>query len=72
MLDGEGFTAFVKQGDQVKKGQKLLEFDKDFITNKGCSLQSPLIITNADQFKDILIETKTEIRTGDIAMEVIV
>lgn len=72
MLDGEGFTAFVKQGDQIKKGQKLLEFDKDFITNKGCSLQSPLIITNADQFKDILIETKTEIRTGDIAMEVIV
>lgn len=72
MLNGEGFTIFVKQGDQVKKGQKLLEFDKDFITNKGCSLQSPLIITNADQFKDILIETKTEIRTGDIAMEVIV
>lgn len=72
MLNGEGFTTFVKQGDQVKKGQKLLEFDKDFITNKGCSLQSPLIITNADQFKDILIETKTEIRTGDIAMEVIV
>ena len=72
MLNGEGFTTFVKQGDQVKKGQKLLEFDKDFITNKGCSLQSPLIITNADQFKDILIETKTEIRTGDIAMDVIV
>lgn len=72
MLNGEGFTTFVKQGDQVKKEQKLLEFDKDFITNKGCSLQSPLIITNADQFKDILIETKTEIRTGDIAMEVIV
>lgn len=72
MLNGEGFTTFVKQGDQVKKGQKLLDFDKDFITNKGCSLQSPLIITNADQFKDILIETKTEIRTGDIAMEVIV
>lgn len=72
MLNGEGFTTFVKQGDQVKKGQKLLAFDKDFIKSKGCSLQSPLIITNADQFKDILIETKTEIRTGDIAMEVIV
>lgn len=72
MLNGEGFTTFVKQGDQVKKGQKLLAFDKDFIKSKGCSLQSPLIITNADQFKDILIETKTEIRTGGIAMEVIV
>lgn len=72
MLNGEGFTTFVKQGDQVRKGQKLLAFDKDFIKSKGCSLQSPLIITNADQFKDILIETKTEIRTGGIAMEVIV
>ena len=38
MLNGEGFTTFVKQGDQVKKGQKLLAFDKDFIKSKGCSL----------------------------------
>lgn len=71
MLNGEGFTAFVKQGDKVVKGQKLLEFDKEFIEGKGCSLQSPVLVTNADQFKDIIIEDKTELKTGEEAFEIL-
>lgn len=71
MLNGEGFTAFVKQGDKVSKGQKLLEFDKEFIKSKGCSLQSPVIVTNADQFKDIIIDEKAELKTGEEAFEIL-
>lgn len=71
MLKGEGFTAFVKQGDTVTKGQKLLEFDKELIRQKGCSLQSPMLVTNADQVKDILIEPKEIIQTGEVAYEVL-
>ena len=33
-LDGEGFEAFVTQGDTVKKGDKLLKADLDFIREK--------------------------------------
>ena len=71
MLNGEGFIAFVKQGDKVSKGQKLLEFDKEFIKSKGCSLQSPVIVTNADQFKDIIIDEKAELKTGEEAFEIL-
>lgn len=30
-LKGRGFKALVKEGDSVKQGQKLIEFDKDYI-----------------------------------------
>ena len=37
-LKGEGFVLCVKAGDQVKKGQKLLAFQKELLEQKGfCS-----------------------------------
>lgn len=33
-LNGEGFTSFVKMGQKVKTGEKLIEFDKDFVISK--------------------------------------
>lgn len=33
-LNGEGFTSFVKMGQKVKAGEKLIEFDKDFVISK--------------------------------------
>lgn len=65
MLNGEGFTAFVKQGDKVVCGQKLLEFDKKFILSKGYSLQSPVLVTNADQFSDIVMNENQTVKTGE-------
>lgn len=65
MLNGEGFTAFVKQGDKVVCGQKLLEFDKEFILSKGYSLQSPVLVTNADQFSDIVMNENQTVKTGE-------
>lgn len=65
MLNGEGFTAFVKQGDKVVCGQKLLEFDKKFILSKGYSLQSPVLVTNADQFNDIVMNENQTVKTGE-------
>lgn len=34
-LNGEGFKAYIKNGDKVKAGQLLLTFDKAFIESKG-------------------------------------
>ena len=42
-LDGEGFEAFVTQGDTVKKGDKLLKADLDFIREKGLNPQTMMI-----------------------------
>lgn len=45
MLDGEGFTAHVKQGDTVNVGDKLVTFDLDFVNEKAKSI-TPLVITS--------------------------
>ena len=34
-LKGEGFRVFTQQGEQVKRGQKLLEFDKELLERRG-------------------------------------
>ena len=46
-LDGEGFEAFVTQGDTVKKGDKLLKADLDFIRKKELNPQTMMIFPEA-------------------------
>lgn len=46
-LNGEGFEAFVAQGDAVKKGDKLLKADLDFIREKGLNPQTMMIFPEA-------------------------
>ncbi|SEK39530.1 PTS beta-glucoside transporter subunit IIBCA [Ruminococcus albus] len=52
-LGGEGFDAYVKEGDRVSRGDTLITFDIQTLKNKGYSVISPVIITNVDDFKDI-------------------
>lgn len=47
-LAGEGFVTYVKAGDNVKKGDKLITFDRDFLETKGKSAVTPMVITNMD------------------------
>lgn len=70
-LEGEGFEIFVKQGDQVEAGQKLIEFDIDFIQERGYSTQTPIVITNADDFTDVLFTDERNIEQGDYLLTVI-
>ena len=43
-LDGQGFEAFVSQGDKVKKGDKLIAADLDLIREKGMDPQTMMIL----------------------------
>ena len=52
-LNGEGYTPKVEAGASVKKGDLLMEFDMDFITGKGYSCVTPVIITNMDDIKSL-------------------
>lgn len=52
-LNGEGFEALAEQGQTVKAGTPILKIDRDFITGKGLSLSTPVLITNPDQLKSI-------------------
>ena len=53
-LDGKGFTTKAKQGDKVKKGDLLLEFDIDAITSAGYKIDTPVIVSNSDEYADII------------------
>lgn len=45
-LKGEGFTAHVRSGDKVEKGQLLLEFDISAIQQAGYPVITPVIVPN--------------------------
>ena len=49
----EGYTPKVEAGASVKKGDLLMEFDMDFIKEKGYSCVTPMIITNMDDIKGV-------------------
>ena len=68
-LNGEGFKAFVKQGDSVTKGDKLIPFDKVAIENAGYSSQTMVIITNGSNYNQIIKHDNQFSQTGDLILE---
>lgn len=64
-LDGKYFEAHVLQGEHVKKGQKLVTFDIEAIQNAGYSVETPIIVTNAEDYLDILENQEKAVATGD-------
>ena len=70
-LDGKGFTPKVKEGDSVKKGQLLLEFDMEFIEKEGFSTETPVLISNGDDFTDVIAETKGYVKEGGKLLTII-
>lgn len=68
-LNGEGFKAFVKQGDSVTKGDKLISFDKVAIENAGYSSQTMVIITNGSNYNQIIKHNNQFSQTGDLILE---
>lgn len=56
-LKGEGFEAFVEAGQEVKAGQKLLEFDIETIKKAGLDPISPVVVCNPFNYKKILQHT---------------
>lgn len=53
------------EGDRIKRDQPLISFDKDFIASKGYPIITPVIISNADDYKEIKITTNDEVKRID-------
>lgn len=60
-LSGKHFTPKVKQGDTVKAGDVLLEFNIESIKAEGYSVITPIIVTNYDKYSDIVETDKKNI-----------
>ncbi|RFU65445.1 PTS sugar transporter subunit IIA [Peribacillus glennii] len=63
-LNGEGFESFVKEGDKVKQGDKLISFDLDIIRAKAKSTVTPIIITNGDKAESLEKTGETQLTRG--------
>jgi glucose-specific phosphotransferase system IIBC component len=64
-LKGEGFEALVEQGDDVMKGQPLLEVDLERIKDKVPSLMTPIVFTNLQEGEYVQIEKQGEVKQGE-------
>ena len=60
-LEGKYFSPKVKQGEHIKAGQLLLEFDIKAIEEEGYSLTTPIVITNSDSYLDVVETDKKTI-----------
>lgn len=63
-LGGKYFTAHVKLGDTVKKGQKLLSCDLDGLRAAGYDVTTPVIVTNSDEYLEVVPVQQPEIKHG--------
>ena len=65
-LKGKYFKILVKKGQQVKQGQKIAEVNFKEIKQKGYSIASPVVITNTNNYKNVLpILTKNSVVAED-------
>ncbi len=64
-LNGKHFTAKAQQGDKISIGDVLVEFDKDAIAAEGYSIETPVLVTNADDFLDMITEEQKTAEYGD-------
>lgn len=52
-LKGEGFTRIVQEGQSVKRGDTVIEFDLDLLEAKAKSVLTPVVISNMDEISSI-------------------
>ncbi len=60
-LKGEGFTPQVAQGDMVKVGDPLIEFDLDYIRKHADHIITPIIWTNGQNSEKALQQTEDKV-----------
>ena len=70
-LGGKGFKAHIKQGDKVKKGQHLLDFNIEEIKNAGYSVVTPVVITNTANYLEVVETEEQNVDRGNSLITVI-
>ncbi|MBN3345503.1 PTS beta-glucoside transporter subunit EIIBCA [Clostridium botulinum] len=64
-LEGKYFKSFVKSGDRVKIGDKLIEFNINEIKKLGYDTVTPVIICNSDKYETVVGEKENEVTFGN-------
>lgn len=69
-LNGKYFTCHVKEGESVKQGQLLLEFNIEEIQKEGFDVITPVVITNSDEFSEVTPTLYGKIEQGETLLHI--
>lgn len=69
-LKGEGFKTFKKTDEEVKKGDLLIEFDKEALLDKGFDIVIPMVICNTDEYKEVNAITGNDVSINDTVLTI--
>ena len=61
-LNGEGFTVFVSDGQKIKKGEKLMEFDPVYIREHAVSDACIVIFTGLTEGESLSLEGEKQVK----------
>ena len=64
-LNGKHYTIHAAEGQEVKKGDLLLEADIEQIKAEGYDVITPMVICNSDDFAEIKMEDPRDVAQGD-------
>lgn len=70
-LDGKPFTSHVQAGDKFKSGDLLLEFNRQAILDAGYDLTTPIIITNSDEYREVMKVAGSAVTAGTPLLSII-
>lgn len=71
-LDGEYMEVFVKQGDLVEQGEHIATIEIEKITARGYDIITPILVTNAGEYTDVLPIEEENIMVGERLITVII
>ena len=64
-LNGKGFTSYIKTGQKVKAGEKLIEFDKSLIESRELCSDVILIALDNPELPDVTFESGMQATAGE-------
>ncbi len=70
-LKGEGFTRVAQEGQKVKMGDTIIEFDLEFLKEKAKSILTPVVISNMDEIKELQKMSGTVTVASDPVLKII-
>ena len=69
-LNGKHYETHVNIGDEVKKGDLLLTFDKEAIVAEGYEITTPVVVTNTADFKQVNGLAEKQVKKGDVIINI--
>ncbi len=63
-LNGELFSAHIREGDRVRSGDLLLTFDREELLRRHFDITTPVIIANSDDYPSVSITDSPHVETS--------